>query len=812
MVRHGPRKPGTNDKISRYDIADSALAAGSTFGSPKATMILKATGAIERIYSPDIGLEMFGTVLINHWDDRTGTPLSAMPGTYRIHPEHHQHLFHLANGIQVREEIFVLSGPPKGDAVDPPACYYAIELYNDTQDFLEISTYAFAQLRGNTPRGVASAYNSKHRAIVAWNQGQHNLARIIGASVEPTSYEVLAGNGKENAPRSPGRLADVTIASDGDPVAALHFAHRLKAGERARFHLVMSFSDRGRAGALRTYARCPNAATALERTRRYYDDVLDRAVVICPDDNVNRGVLWAKANMLRTQTLSATGWCFVNDPTRSNNSVGRDTAWFAYGADYVTPEFSRNSLLWYAEHLEKSGMVVEYYDIRNGKTADYKLNINDNTPLLILALWHHYNASGDLAFLKRIYPHAVKAARYILSQRNEQGLVWCNAEGTSDWGIVGWRNVIRNYRLSGATTEVNSECYAALQTVSHMARVLKKHADGTFFKDAAKALRQAINANLLDPESRLYYLNIELDGTKRSDCTSDMVFPVMFGVADDDTAARIIARLSSEEFWTDAGIRTVPRTAVNYGPIHGYGLFGGVWIGVSFWYAFAAARFNPAFMARSLSASFKHYALDPRRTNTVPGQFSEWLHGETLVNQGMMLSPWLPPRYLWAAIEGAAGLDISSGTASINPRLAPEWDWMGVANVPFRGERLTWFVVRLPNLQMYGNVHFDRSIPCIEYDSDVSSHVSTIGDAVASIALRKGDDLVVFMGNTSDHTVATAVTLDLPLSGSYSAKTFNSLRGAWVDGEVIAGKTLRRGISVEIDGKGFCVLELRQEV
>ena len=118
--------------------------------------------------------------------------------------------------------------------------------------------------------------------------------------------------------------------------------------------------------------------------------------------------------------------------------------------------------------------------------------------------------------------------------------------------------MIPNYRLSGATTEVNSECYAALQTVSHMARVLGKHADGAFFKGAAEALREAINAHLLDSESHLYYLNIELDGTKRSDCTSDMVFPLMFGVADDETAARIIARLSREEFWTAAGIRTVP--------------------------------------------------------------------------------------------------------------------------------------------------------------------------------------------------------------------------------------------------------------
>ncbi len=46
-------------------------------------------------------------------------------------------------------------------------------------------------------------------------------------------------------------------------------------------------------------------------------------------------------------------------------------------------------------------MIVEYYDIRNEKTADYGLNINDNTPLLILAWLHHYHATGDRDFSSR---------------------------------------------------------------------------------------------------------------------------------------------------------------------------------------------------------------------------------------------------------------------------------------------------------------------------------------------------------------------------------------------------------------------------
>ncbi len=685
-------------------------------------------------------------------------------------------------------------------------------LTNNTAEELQIGTYAAAQLRGNTGHDVLTAYSKKHRAILAWNASKPETVRMFGCSVVPTSYETTLDAGKSSAASFPGVLSNKTKAPARDPIGLLHLSHTLAPGTYAEFTILLSFSLAGRAAAGRTYRSCPTVGRALARTKAHYHEILDLAVVVTPDPVVNRGVLWAKANMLRTEVLGRTGWCFVNDPTRSNNSVGRDTAWFGFGADYITPDFARESLLWYANHLEKSGLVVEYYDIRNGKSEDYGLNINDNTPLLILALWHHYNTTEDLEFLRQIYPKALKAARCILSQRNDQGLVWCTATGTSDWGIVGWRNVIKNYRLSGATTEVNSECYAALATVSHMARVLKKHARAAEFKAHADELRSAINRHLLDPDTGLYYLNIDLHGNPRTDVTSDLVFPVMFGVADDETASRIMGRLSVREFWSDAGIHTLPRNDINYGPVHGYGLLGGIWVGVTFWYAFAAARFNAGFTAHALATSFRHYSQDPLRNNTVPGQFSEWLHGETLANQGMMLSPWFPPRYLWAAIEGAAGLDLSGGSPSVNPKLAPDWKWLGVRNLPLAGKRFTWFVVRAPELKMYANFRFGQSMVYEAYDSDVSAQVHVTGDDATAMALRKDDRFAIFVGNTSGHTITTALRLDAELDGIYASRVYNSLRADWLEASSVDAADLARGIAIQLDGKGFCVLELRQEL
>jgi hypothetical protein len=379
---------------------------------------------------------------------------------------------------------------------------------------------------------------------------------------------------------------------------------------------------------------------------------------------------------------------------------------------------------------------------------------------------------------------------------------------------VGWRNVIPNYRLSGATTEVNSECFSALETVSHMARVLERHEESAEFAREAAQLKSAINTHLFNPENGLYYLNIDLDGNAHSDVTSDLVFPVMFGVADEKTSAAIISRLSQEDFWTSAGIRTTPRDSPMYTPSGGWGLLGGVWVAVSFWYSFAAAKYAPDFMAHALSTSFRNYSTDPRRNNTVPGQFSEWLHGETLVNQGMMLSPWFPPRYLWAAVEGIAGLDLSGGSLRVSPRLAPDWKWMAVQNLPYRGQRLTWLAVRAPEITIFTNFLCPRdSTPVVVYDEDITTHVHGTGESISPVGLRQGQNLLLFAGNTAERTTNTSLRVTCDLQGSYRLRRYNSLLQRWMeDDRLVTAEELKRGIMVTLERQGFCVLDLQQEV
>ncbi len=786
------------------------MSVGSTIGAPKGAFILKANGAIDRFFSIDSGHIVIGGMQTYYWNPVTDVNLGKLPGTCIIHPERQEHIYELNNGVTVREQVFMLNGQPDRERADPAIAYYHVELENMSGLAVDMASIAAADLRGSLGNDVRARYDERRHAILATNTSEPDCGRAFACSVKPSHWEVTNDHGKCSRIDYPGPLSQRIVRTGAEHIALLEHRFRLKDKGRFAITYMLVAASHGTPELRRILDRAPNHAEAARRTHERYDAILNRAVVMTPDADVNRGVLWAKANMLRTQLFSPTGWCFVNDPTRSNNSVARDTAWFAFGSDYVTPDFSRESLLWYLEHMERSGMAVEYYDIRNGKSGDYRLNINDDTPLVVLAAWHHYNATGDRAFLKRAYRPCRRAADYILSQRDERGLVFCTARGNADWGIAGWRNVIDGYRISGAVTEVNSECCAALGAVAKMAAELGKAEDSARYGVASRALRDAMNDHLVNPETDLYYLTIDVDGTKRTDVTCDLVFPVMFGVADRDRAAHIITRLSVEPFWTEAGIRTVPRDDIDYAPTGAYGLRGGVWVGVTFWYAFAAARFNPDFMASSLRESFRHYSRDPRGNNTVPGQFSEWLHGETLANQGMMLSPWFPPRYVWAAVEGAAGLDVSEGEPSCNPRLAPDWRWLGVRNLRFRGGYVTWFIARVPGEVMYATFRFRSDLEYHAYDRDVTDELlEATSEEVAPILLERDGELVLFVGNTADRTVSTSVKFKKDLRATFDVKLFSSMRGEWIE-EKRTSRELHKGIAVPVDRRGFSIAELRR--
>ena len=279
-----------------------------------------------------------------------------------------------------------------------------------------------------------------------------------------------------------------------------------------------------------------------ERAMRRYTDT---AQLITPDPVINRANAWAKVTQLRLQEQYRWGEAFTNNPP-SDVVVGRDTMWYLMGSSFYAQAWSRKLLdFWFAHGIEPSGKFTEYMTASRDPlfSDDYGMNINDNTPLLIIASRHYYSLTGDREFLLGAYPSLLRSAAYLESQRyagenNHYGLVWCTSTEKFVRGLFGWRNAISNYSLSGAVTEVNSEAYEALRAISELAGAAGDTANERRYQAAADDLRQAINRYLRPTGSAdaPYYLNINPAGKIVEQDTADAVYPVLYGVADAATS------------------------------------------------------------------------------------------------------------------------------------------------------------------------------------------------------------------------------------------------------------------------------------
>ena len=318
-------------------------------------------------------------------------------------------------------------------------------------------------------------------------------------------------------------------------------------------------------------------------------------------------------------------------------------------------------------------------------------------------------------------------------------------------------------------------------------------------------IRGAMAKYLINPDNGMFYLNIGLEGEAHTDLTGDEVFPVMFRACDEETSFRVVSRLNSPDFWTSAGLRTASNLDPRYDPAAFSGLIGGVWPGLTWWYAFAAAPSHPEFMVKALRSSFEHYAEDPRRYNTVPGQFSEWFDGESLVNRGMRLSPWEPPRFLWAAIEGVCGLTLTGDLPQIRPLVPADWRWLALRRVPFHGEEISYFAVRARNrFHLYTTCEIDSDHSHTVYTTDASDNIPIFSRSARVIAFAREHEAIVLVGNVTTTSINVPVDLSLILTGEakYHLRIYDSERDDWGTETVIAREEVV-SVTTTIESQGY---------
>src|ERR1700674_2003 len=828
LVQYRPRLR----TLPQYTISETELAGGASLGNASVWVNTKGNGAIERVFCLALGETLRGDISLRYAStgntlnpppsrahDTSDTPFVGLrhdtPGKFDIHPAYQRRRYSLAGAVSVSETTFVSLGRGLKAEVDRPVVYQVVELFNRGRMPYELRITGFARLRGTLAADVEARFVPELSALVARNRSRPDAVRIFGLSAPPARYATTFDFGAVYDPSHAHPLSNSTEAS-GDVLAALQLDTMVGPRERFRICFITGVYARNELEAIEEHKRALDFSDAFEQTIKYVESLLQTARVLTPDPVINQGALWSKVNMRRVMAAYPQGRAFTNEPGVSSNVVIRDGAWFVYGCDHFMPGFSRALLGKFVAQQYPDGKLPEFYNAIDGLREDDGLNINDDTPLFVLAVNHHYRATGDEAWLGRTYPAVAKAARYIMSQRDERGLIFCKARDPRGnvWAIASWRNVIPLYSINGAVSEINAECVQVLRAAGHLAQEAKRpKGECDEFAAAALGIRDAMNRHLLNPENGLYYLNIDVDGNVHTDVTGDQVFPVMLRVCDEETGFRIISRLNFPDFWTSAGLRTASRYDPMYDPSAYAGLLGGVWPGLTWWYAFAAARYHPEFMVRALRSSFEHYGANPKVNNTVPGQFSEWFDGESLVNRGMRLSPWEPPRFLWAAIEGVCGLMLSPGKASVNPLVPATWKWVALRRLPYHGAKLSYFAVRQAGrFHVYATAEVETEHLAETYEEDVSGRVTAFSESAAVIAFRRRGGIAILVGNVGSQTSAVPLNISriVETDATYEPRIYDSERDGWEKGAPASGESLR-SLAVTIETHGYRLIELHRK-
>src|SRR5215472_13226173 len=165
--------------------------------------------------------------------------------------------------------------------------------------------------------------------------------------------------------------------------------------------------------------------------------------------------------------------------------------------------------------------MIEYIRGVSGYITAYDLNINDDTPLHLIAMLHYYNATLDEDWVRERLDLVVRLTDYMLTQRDDQGLLFCRAKGVDMYGISSWRNIIPYYTLDGAVTEINAEGVFALEASAMLCAVAGDTDHWDKYANEAQFLRSAMMDHLFNDDTGAFVLNYDQEGNYQDNFTAD---------------------------------------------------------------------------------------------------------------------------------------------------------------------------------------------------------------------------------------------------------------------------------------------------
>ncbi|MEZ0261166.1 MAG: glycogen debranching N-terminal domain-containing protein [Alphaproteobacteria bacterium] len=270
---------------------------------------------------------------------------------------------------------------------------------------------------------------------------------------------------------------------------------------------------------------------------------------------------------------------------------GRDGIITAFELLWQDPALARGVLALLARHqaLEESkfhdsapGKIM--HEIRYGEMAALReiphtpyYGTADATPLFISLAGAYFARTGDVAFIKTLWPHVMRALEWIdtYGDRDGDGYVEYQRGAESGLGNQGWKDSVdaishADGRLAPgpiALCEVQGYVYAGKRDAAVMAKALGYHDRAQNLEKQAAALKEKFNRDFWWEEAGTYALALDGDKKPCHVLSSNAGHLLFSGIVPEDRAKRVGAALMSPAMFSGWGVRTLGSGEKRYEPV-----------------------------------------------------------------------------------------------------------------------------------------------------------------------------------------------------------------------------------------------------
>jgi len=209
----------------------------------------------------------------------------------------------------------------------------------------------------------------------------------------------------------------------------------------------------------------------------------------------------------------------------------------------------------------------------------------DSTPLFVMLAGAYEERSGDRQVVDRIWPNLKAAIAWVERRMDASPTGFLDYARGKSTGLINqaWKDSSDSiFHADGhfprgpiAVVEVQGYAYAALKSMSELARERGEDALSERWRERAVKLRDAIERRFWIPEMSFYAIALDGDGTPCRVRASNAGHLLYCGVPSQERAAAVADGLLSPESFSGWGIRTVTRGQARYNPMSYHN--GSVW-------------------------------------------------------------------------------------------------------------------------------------------------------------------------------------------------------------------------------------------